>query len=186
MTLHLVRHGRASAGWDADPDPGLDEVGEAQARAVGAALAAGAVVPRPIVTSPYRRCRETAADLASRWATEPAVVPELGEIPSPDGVPMEERVEWLRGALAGTWTALGPRWVAYRDDVVRSARALAGRDVVAFTHFVAINAVIGAATGDDRVLIRSLDNCSITVVDARDDGSLVLLKGGDEADTLIR
>jgi hypothetical protein len=36
------------------------------------------------------------------------------------------------------------------------------------------------------VLIRSLDNCSVTVVDVRDDGSLVLLKGGDEADTLIR
>ena len=38
-------------------------------------------------------------------------------------------------------------------------------DTVVFSHFVAINAVIGAALGDDRLVIRSLDNCSVTVVD---------------------
>ena len=25
--LYLVRHGRATGGWDVDPDPGLDDVG---------------------------------------------------------------------------------------------------------------------------------------------------------------
>jgi hypothetical protein len=29
--LHLVRHGRAAAGWDTDPDPGLDDIGRRQA-----------------------------------------------------------------------------------------------------------------------------------------------------------
>ena len=28
----MVRHGRASAGWDTALDPGLDELGQAQAR----------------------------------------------------------------------------------------------------------------------------------------------------------
>ena len=46
------------------------------------------------------------------------------------------------------------------------------------SHFVAINAAIGAATGDDRLLIRMLDNCSITVVDV-EDGRLTLVEGGD-------
>jgi len=184
VTLHLVRHGRAAAGWDADPDPGLDATGREQALAVAARLAA--MPPRPVVTSPYLRCRETAQPIANRWGTVPEVVAELGEIPSPEGVPMDRRGEWLMEAMAGTWEDLGPRWTEYRDALLAGARALASRDAVAFTHFVAINAVIGAATGDDRVMIRSLDNCSVTVVDVRDDGSLVLLEGGDEADTVVR
>jgi broad specificity phosphatase PhoE len=184
VTLYLVRHGRAAAGWDADPDPGLDATGREQA--LGVAVRLAGLPPRPVVTSPYLRCRETAQPIADRWRIVPEVVEELGEIPSPEGVPMDRRGEWLMGAMAGTWADLGPRWTAYRDALLAGARALASRDAVAFTHFVAINAVIGAATGDDRVMIRSLDNCSVTVVDVRDDGSLVLLEGGDEADTIVR
>jgi broad specificity phosphatase PhoE len=59
-------------------------------------------------------------------------------------------------------------------------------DTVVFSHFIAINAVIGAATGDDRVVIASLDNCSITVFDVPGDGTLSLVSTGGEADTLIR
>ena len=74
MTLHLVRHGRAAAGWDADPDPGLDATGRGQALAVAARLAA--LPPRPVATSPYLRCRETAQPVADRWGTVPEVVEE--------------------------------------------------------------------------------------------------------------
>ena len=53
------------------------------------------------------------------------------------------------------------------------------------SHFIAINAVIGACVGDDSLVIRSLDNCSITTVESTPAG-LVLLDAGHEADTLIR
>ena len=53
------------------------------------------------------------------------------------------------------------------------------------SHFVAINAVIGACLGDDRLVIRSLDNTSVTVVETTA-GGLVLVEAGHEADTLIR
>ena len=56
--LVLVRHGRPAAGWDADPDPGLDPEGVAQAERMAAALAPSG--PLPIVVSPKRRTRETA------------------------------------------------------------------------------------------------------------------------------
>src|SRR5262245_19036772 len=95
--LVLVRHGRASAGWDDDPDPGLDDVGRAQAQGVADLLSAQP--PRPIVTSPRRRCRETAVPLAGQWGVEPTVDEAVDEIPSPPGVPMGERVPWLRRAL---------------------------------------------------------------------------------------
>ena len=59
-------------------------------------------------------------------------------------------------------------------------------DAVVVSHFVAINAVIGACVGDDRLVLRSLDNTSVTVVDTTPDGRLVLVEAGHEADTLIR
>lgn len=181
-TIRLVRHGRAAAGWDRDPDPGLDALGEQQAAAVAEALAS--IGPLPIISSPLRRCQETARVLADRWGAAVEIVPAVAEIPSPEGIPMTERVEWLRTAMAGTWSDLGDRYTTFRDGVVAGLATLPG-DAVVFSHFIAINAVIGAAIGDDRLVIRSLDNCSVTVVEFTN-GRLRLVEGGHEADTLIR
>ena len=180
--LYLVRHGRATAGWNVDPDPGLDELGWVQAERMADALQAWG--PLPMVSSPLLRCQQTAAPLALRWQTTPSIEPAIAEIPSPIGVPIADRVEWLRGAMSGCWTDLGPRYTEFRDGV---AKFLAGAlsDCVVVSHFVAINAAIGAACLDDRVVIRSLDNCSITVIDVVD-RRLHLVEGGHEADTLIR
>ncbi len=178
----LVRHGRASAGWDTDPDPGLDALGAEQASAVALRLATTG--PLAVVSSPLRRCRETAAPLASAWNAPVRVDGAVAEIPSPEGVAIADRVEWLRASMSGTWAALGPRYTEFRDGVVDAIRSLPA-DSVVFSHFIAINAVIGAAVGDDRLVIRSLDNCSVTVVDVVD-GVLTLVEGGHEADTLIR
>jgi broad specificity phosphatase PhoE len=147
-------------------------------------LAGGLQGVRPILSSPLRRCRETAAALADRWAVEVEVESRLAEMPSPEGVAMGRRVAWLRAASASTWAELGPRYTRYRDDVVDRLVAIPTSTVVV-THFFAINAVIGVATGDDRTRIRSVDNCSVTVVDLRD-GAMTLVEGGREADTLIR
>ena len=184
--LYLVRHGRAAAGWDVDPDPALDVLGREQAEAAAGELSA--LGARSIVSSPLRRCRETAAPLADRWGTDVAIEPRVAEIPSPEGVAMADRVAWLRPAMAGTWADLGPRYTAYRDSVVSTVVSLttsAVEGAVVFSHFIAINAVIGAATDDDRVVIRSLDNASITVVEVAG-SSVRLVSGGREADTLIR
>jgi broad specificity phosphatase PhoE len=184
-TIRLVRHGRATGGWDADVEPGLDELGAAQAAALVGRLEPLAA-PRPprLVTSPMRRCRETAAPLAAHWGVAAEVEPLVTEIPSPDGHDLGDRVPWLRRAMAGTWSALGPRYTAYRDSVAAYVAALA-EDTVITSHFVAINAVIGACTGDDRLVIHSLDNTSVTVVETSATG-MRLVSAGHEADTLIR
>jgi broad specificity phosphatase PhoE len=182
-TIHLVRHGRATGGWDADRDPGLDAVGVAQANVLRDRFAFLSRRPR-LVTSPLRRCRETAAPLASLWGTAPIVEPRVAEIPSPEGVPFGRRVPWLEAAITGTWTALGPRYVDYRDDVAAFVAACR-EDTVVVSHFVAINAVIGACNGDDRVMIHRLDNTSVTVVEASATG-LALISVGVEAETQLR
>lgn len=182
--LYLVRHGRAAAGWDDDADPGLDRIGTEQAREVAERLSS--LGPLQLVSSPLRRCRETSQFLADRLGLDdgPTIEPRVAEIPSPLGVPMGERVEWLRQAMRGTWADLGERYNEFRDGIASAAREITA-DTAVFSHFVAINALIGVATGDDRLVIRSLDNCSVTVIDVEGD-HLRLVEGGHEADTLIR
>ena len=180
--VYMVRHGRAAAGWDTDPDPGLDDLGRHQAELMADTLAP--IGPMRLISSPFRRCRETAAILGSRWEVSAGIEPLVAEIPSPEGVPMGQRIEWLRGSMSGSWTALGLRYTEFRDGVSRYVSSLT-EDTVITSHFVAINAAIGAATGSDAVVIRSLGNCSVTVFDVVD-GVVTLIEGGHEADTLIR
>ena len=63
--IYLVRHGRAAADWGSHVDPGLDDVGRTQAEAMASELAPKG--PLPLVVSPLRRTRETAAALERRW-----------------------------------------------------------------------------------------------------------------------
>ncbi len=188
--LYLVRHGRAAAGWNTDPDPGLDDIGKRQAAATAARLQP--LGPLAVISSPLRRCQQTADALATPWAVPVVIESGVAEIPSPEGVAMADRVEWLREAMRGEWAALGSRYTGFRDGVVATLLGLTA-DTVVFSHFVAINAAIGAALRDDRLVIRSLDNASVTVIDVFADPSatetgavLQLVEGGAEADTLIR
>lgn len=180
--LYLVRHGRASAGWDTAVDPVLDELGSQQAREVAQLLAPFG--PMRVVTSPLVRCQQTAQPLCEAWTTTAEIRHEVAEIPSPEGVAMADRVEWLHVAVGGTWEALGPHYTAFRDELVDYVRNLSTNTVI-FSHFVAINAVIGAIQDDDRLLIHRLDNCSITTIERDRDGILTLVQGGREVDTLI-
>lgn len=180
--VRLVRHGRAAAGWDTHVDPDLDDHGWNQARAVAVELAP--LGPLAVVTSPLQRCRSTAEPLCVTWGVDAVVEPAVAEIPSPDGVATADRVDWLRAAMRGRWSDLDARYRSFRDGVVDTVTGCS-HDTVIFSHFVAINAIIGACLGDDRLVIRSLDNTSVTVVEVGD-GGLRLLEGGAEADTLIR
>jgi broad specificity phosphatase PhoE len=179
--VRLVRHGHAAAGFSADPDPGLDDLGREQARAMAAALAP--VGPLPMVVSPLRRTRETAAALESLWGTEAVVDPRVAEIPSPT-TDLEARGAWLRAAMAGTWADLGPEYTSWRDALVDAVRALTTDNVVV-THFVAINAVVGWSTGDDRVMCAPLANCSVTTV-STGLGGIEVIELGATAVTEVR
>jgi hypothetical protein len=56
---------------------------------------------------------------------------------------------------------------------------------VVHSHFIAINVVVGAALGDDRVVCFAPDNCSWTVVDVTGD-SISLVTLGEQATTEVR
>ena len=182
-TLYLVRHGQASARYDQDHDPGLDETGRAQAEAAAAEL--GPLGPMPVVTSPLRRTRQTAAPLERRWDVTASVVPAVGEIAAPTD-DLAERSAWLAEILQGQrrWGDLDDRRRGWREDVVRALTAL-DTDTVVVTHYVAINAAVGEAVGDDRVVVFRPDNCSCTVVES-DGRRLTLVDLGRQRETGVR
>lgn len=184
--IYMIRHGRAAAGWDADMDPGLDDLGRSQSEAVAREIEKRSGVKLPLVSSPLRRCRETSAPLARAWSATPAIDERVGEIPSPTH-DLKERGEWLRAFMAGSWTDVEPQggvdFLAWRRGVGEALAALK-EDTVIFSHFVAINVAAGLATGDERVILFKPDNCSVTVFETRGT-SLALVEKGHEAETKV-
>lgn len=173
--LYLVRHGHAAGGYGEDADPGLDDLGRQQAETMADQLEP--LGPLPIITSPLRRARETASALERRWSTMAVADPSVAEIPSPTD-DLEERHAWLQQAMGGTWEDLGPRYTSWRS-MVTDLLLRFHHDTVVVTHFVAINAAIGRATGDDRLMCAPVGNASITVVE-HDGESLSVVERGDD------
>jgi broad specificity phosphatase PhoE len=180
--LYLVRHGRATGGYGADVDPGLDDLGQAQAAAMAERLAS--VGPLPIITSPLMRARETAHALEQRWGTVALVEPCIGEIPAPVE-DLAERHAWLQQAMGSTYTELGARYRSWRTMVTAFLLHLRD-DSVVVTHFVAINAVLGVANDDDRVMSSAIGNGSITVLDHDHDRFEIVDIGTADAATVVQ
>ena len=106
----------------------------------------------------------------------------VAEIPSPTD-DLAERGAWLSRAMAGTWADLGPQYQAWRDRLVAALERLS-TDTVVVSHFIAINAVVGRAVDDDRVMHVPLGNCSITTVDTAP-GHLAVVELGASATTEV-
>jgi broad specificity phosphatase PhoE len=192
-TLYLVRHAKAASGYGDAEDPGLDDAGRTQAISVADELKA---LPNrlPLYTSPLRRCRETARPLAEAWGVQPIVLPEIGEVPSPP-LSLKDRQEWLRKGMASDWATLqanappgSPNYAGWRSALIDAIRAMAG-DAVLFSHFIAINVVVGAARKSEQVLSFRPDHVSVTKIDVGEGGISIASLGREvgsagEADVL--
>ena len=178
--LYLVSHGPATSSWGLAIDPGLDELGRAQARSAAQQLAP--LGPLPIISSPRARAQETAMPLAKTWNIEPAIEERVGEIRFPSETPAD-RVRWLKNVMADQWSNLDRNLQAWREDVIETLCSIT-TDHVIFSHFIATNAAVGFATVNDRVVTFRPDNASITVLEA-DANNLCLVKRGEEAETRV-
>lgn len=179
-TVYFVRHGQAAAGFAEHLDPGLGSLGRSQAEAVATRLEGAG--PLPIVSSPLARARETAEPLARRWGILPQVEPRISELPS-GSRDLDERARWIAEVLAQRWSGLDPVLRGWRDALLRFVSGIKS-DCVAFSHFIAINAVVGAASKDDRVVVFRPDHASVTTVAIRS-GAIEVVELGDEAETQV-
>lgn len=186
--LYLIRHARPAASWGEETDPGLDVVGQEQAEAAARTLAQ-TLDRMPIYTSPLRRCRDTAHPLERLWERSAEVFDEVAELPSPP-IDLRSRQEWLRQAMQGTWRELNdfappasPDYLAWRQTLLDSLFRMP-RDSVIFSHFIAINVVVGAAQSREEVVCFRPDHASITCVEVERDG-LRIVELGRHADTTV-
>lgn len=177
--IYLIRHGEPAGSYGAHPNPGLTELGTRQAFAAAEELArAGA---KWAVTSPLARSRETAAQFEKVMETHARIETGVGEIITPPGI--EDRATWLRGVMAGGWSETDERLQAWRRSVLAAVERLPDETAV-FSHFIAINALVGLLTDDDRVVTFKPGHASITKI-ARAGGKLKVMQLGAEAATVV-
>jgi broad specificity phosphatase PhoE len=184
-SVWMIRHGRPVSAWnEGGDDPGLDAIGQGQALEAAQSLLALPAGPARVISSPLRRCRETAQPLADALGVAVEIDPRVGEIPTPADLPSSERPAWLRAAFAATWDAVEGDldYRQWRDGVARGVWEHAGCAV--FSHYVAINAALGAATASEQVICLKPDHASITRF-AVTPGGLALLEAGREASTSV-
>jgi broad specificity phosphatase PhoE len=177
--IYLIRHGEPAGSYGVHPNPGLTELGARQAFAAAEELAkAGA---KRAITSPLARSRETAAQFEKLMETHARIEPGVGEIITPNGI--ADRPEWLRGVMTGNWSSTDEKLQAWRHGVLAAVEKLTPETAV-FSHFIAINVIVGLLTNDDRVVIFKPGHASITKLERR--GSrLVVAQLGAEAATVV-
>jgi broad specificity phosphatase PhoE len=177
--IYLIRHGEPAGAYGAHPNPGLTELGTRQAFAAAEDLAkAGA---KFAVTSPLARSRETAAQFEKLMETHARIESGVGEIITPPGI--EDRATWLRGVMGGGWSQTDDRLQAWRQKCLAAVEKLPDETAV-FSHFIAINAIVGLMTDDDRVVCFKPGHASITKL-VRVGGRLRVKELGAEAATVV-
>jgi len=179
--LFLVRHGEPEAAWGGgDGDPGLSAAGLTQAELAAQTLAG--LGPLAVLSSPMRRCQETAAPFARLIGRAAQLEPRVSEAPTPPGV--GDRRAWLQqnfprqGGAARSWDDLDTHLRDWREDVLSYVRAIE-TDTVAFSHFIAINVIAGAALGRDETIVCKPNYASITEIEVAPTG-LRLVRHGAE------
>ncbi len=179
--LLLCRHGRTQANAEGRllgrADPPLDEVGEAQAAALAAALPS---VTR-VVSSPLVRARATAAgfglpvEVDERW-----IELDYGAL---DGVPLRDvpAATWARWRGDPTFVPAGGESLVDLGRRVRSAcddlaEAAAGTDVAVVSHVSPVKAAVAWAlgVGDELAWRLRLDAGTVTRVAVRPTGPVVV------------
>jgi broad specificity phosphatase PhoE len=179
--LFLIRHGEPEAVWGgAIDDPGLSDAGRQQAGAAAAALSL--LGPLAIVSSPMRRCRETAAVFEARAGLSAVVERRVSEVVAPASVTdrrawLRENFPWDASASRRQWRDVAPALRAWRDSVVDCVSAL-DRDTAVFSHFIAINALASVATQSEDTIVCIPGYASITEFEVCD-GVLDLVRHGE-------
>jgi probable phosphoglycerate mutase len=161
MKIFLVRHGEAAAPWHEADDPGLSQRGREQAAATAEQLQQQVEAGIRLISSPLLRARETARPLAQNLDAPIAVVEAFREIPAP--VPLAERQEWLRTVARQSWSEQHERVQEWQQSLLQQLQQLRQPTVV-FTHFMVLNAIVGALTAKDRVVCFLPENASVTTL----------------------
>jgi len=182
--IYLIRHGQAAASWEQDPDPGLSPLGQQQAQSAAAELATNSATPiDSIYSSPMQRARATALPFAARTGQEILIDNAFREIPTPPGIPLEQRMQWLQGCARQSWREADSLLVQWRQQLIERLCSI-GDQAVVYTHFMVMNAVLGYIQDEPGLVCYQPDYCSVLAI-ANREGVLHLVDVGRQLATPI-
>jgi broad specificity phosphatase PhoE len=190
INIYLIRHGRASSGWDTS-DPYLDLTGKEQSEKIALKLSKIAKEPFDVFSSPLIRCIETAEPFSKITNKKIKIENKIIEIPSPIKN-LKNRVVWLKRVLPLTWNELISDedskeskidYFLWRENILKFFLSLK-KDTFIFTHYLVINSVVSYLRKSDKVVFFNPDNTSLTHL-SLSDKKLKIISLGDEASTLI-
>tara|TARA_B100001057_G_scaffold200996_1_gene201762 strand:- start:2929 stop:3507 length:579 start_codon:yes stop_codon:yes gene_type:complete len=190
VNIYLIRHGKASSGWDTI-DPNLDFTGKEQSNKIALKLLQIAKEPFEIFSSPLVRCVETAEPFSKIKNKKIQIEDRVIEIPSPIKN-LKKRVVWLQRVLPLTWSELisdGESkdskidYLLWRENILKFFLSL-NNDTFIFTHYLVINSIVSHLRKSDKVVFFNPDNTSLTHL-YLSDKKLKIISLGDEASTLI-
>ncbi len=179
VRIFLIRHGEPAGAWGVVDDPGLTERGRAQAHTAAETITGFG--PLILVSSPLQRCRETAEPSAQMLRQPCGIDPKVAEVRTPPELTdrrawLQRNFAWRKEAPPVLWSSLEPETRAWRDECLRAANDWT-HDVAVFTHFIFINALVGAAMKSGQTVVCHPDQASITEL-VRENGDLKLVKLG--------
>ena len=177
--IYLVRHGEAASSWGEHSDPGLSVIGREQASSAAKTLAKLGI--DLAISSPMTRCQETAQAFADVTDLNLKIEANVTEIPTPSDI--TDRVPWLRNLMSGAWSDAPQLVQTWRHHLIRTVSQLPPHTAV-FTHFVAINAIVGHLEKTDAVTVFRPNYCSLTKLEPITTG-LKLVERGESLETKV-
>ena len=190
INIYLIRHGKASSGWDTT-NPNLDLTGKEQSDKIALKLSQIAKEPFDVFSSPLIRCIETAEPFSKVKNKKIKIEDRIIEIPSPIKN-LKKRVVWLKKVLPLTWDELISDedskeskidYFLWRENILKFFLSL-NKDTFIFTHYLVINSIVSYLKKSDKVVFFNPDNTSLTHL-SLSDKKLKIISLGDEASTII-
>ncbi len=158
--IYLIRHGQAAANWNEDLDPPLSELGRQQAQhATGQLMKIQGIEQFHCISSPIKRAYQTAEIFSHASGLNIQTEKRVAEIPSPIE-DVQERMPWLVHIMKDSWPNLSPALNQWRQTMIEYICALE-HDSIIFSHYIAINVLIGYCQNSQQVISFNPANCSI-------------------------
>ena len=182
MKIILIRHGEASSSWEKSADPGLSDLGKAQAEECSnELLKIKNISSFNLISSPLTRAKETSKPLSKKINIPVSINPLFAEIPSP-GINLSERKEWLQKIFKMKLSDLEAPQKKWKNSIIAELENL-DKPTIIFTHFMVINIIVSYLKESNLIVSFYPDNCSITNLLKKNKREIELINLGSELQT---
>ena len=182
MKIILIRHGEAASSWEKSTDPGLSDLGKAQAEECSnELLKIKNINSYSLISSPLTRAKKTSEPLSKKINIPVSINPLFAEIPSP-GINLFERKEWLQKIFRMKLSDLETPQKKWKDAIIAELENI-NKPTIIFSHFMVINIIVSYLKKSDFIVNFYPDNCSITNLSKNGKGEIELINLGSELQT---